>query len=200
MNSSYHHDGGARRRATRCLTLAALLAAGCAQQSTLTSVQTTGEAIGGSERSLTLAPPPALMLLDCQPRLLGVTVRFPRVPTVSELNELALQQSLERVVLDLPGWPQGFAELQALEQAPRSVELVAVLPGYPPGPSQADAWNQLRARVRIMVVARGVPGDRTVVQALNTLRGLERVVVWTDDPSGVRIERLAAPLSFQVQR
>jgi hypothetical protein len=184
----------------RTLILAALLGAGCASQSQVSSVTSTGESVSASTRSMTLGPPPAMVMLDCQPSLLATTVRFQRIPTVSELNDLALDNTLERVVLDLPAWPQGVAELLPIDQAGRELPIVAVLPGYPPSAAQADAWNQLRARVRIMVLVQGTPVDRTVVQWLNTMRGLERVVVWTSDPRGARIDRLAAPVSFVVQR
>lgn len=200
MRTQAVRSTGWRGVASVILALGVVLLGGCASQSQQTSVQSTGESMSASARSLTLGPPPAMLLLDCQPGALATTVRFQRIPTVAELNDLALDNTLERIVLDLPGWPLGPGDLLAIDQAPRELPIVAVLPGYPPSQAQADAWNQLRSRVRIIALVQGTPVDHSVVTWLNTMRGLERVVVWTSDPRGARIDRLAVPVSFVVQR
>jgi hypothetical protein len=179
------------------MALLALLGAGC---SSLNAASAGGPEPSTAAARVSLAPPPVTLLLDCQPVILGTTVRFQRIPTAAELADATHLEPLERVVLELPGWPEGFAELQPLDQAPRSLEIVVVLPGYPPGPRQAEAWNLLRVRPRLIVVARGAPEDRATVTALNAMRGLERVVVWTEEPRTVHLDRLAVPVSFQVPR
>jgi hypothetical protein len=171
---------------------------GCAYTSSTTATGAGGAA--ASAGSLALEPPPVTLLLDCQQPTLATTVHFRRVPSVTELNDAGHLEGLQRVVLDLPGWPEGYGEIQALEQVPAGAELAVLLPGYPPTSRQAEAWNQLRARVRIIVVARGAPPTRSVVHDLNVMRGLERLVVWTDDPGAFRPERLAAPVSLRVAR
>ncbi len=176
------------------------VAGGCSYSSTQASTATaTSTATQASQVGSMLAPG-STVWLDCPPRRLSTTVQFQRIPSAGELADAARFENVERIILELPGWPEGFAQLQPLEQAPAGIELVAILPGYPPGARQADAWNLLSTRVRIIVMARGAPTTRTEVQDLNSMRGLERVVVWTDDPRAVYLDRLIVPLSYRVAR
>lgn len=134
---------------------------------------------------------------------LGTTVQFARVPTASEIHDLAqlARQSftpmLAHVVLALPAWPRDYEPLAVLNQLPDRTDVIVVLPGYPPSREAAEAWNYLNARLRLVLVVAGPPPSPGVVQDLNAMRHLERVIARMDEPSRAGFERLQRPLSFR---
>ena len=140
------------------------------------------------------------LVLDRADLRLGTTVQFARVPEANELYELHQLTGLAHVVLTLPAWPAGYAELAPLEQTPPEADVIVVLPGFPPTREAADAWNLIHVRLRLVMVVDGTPPSPAMVSDLNALRGLERVIVETPNPSPSGFERLQRPLSFRVIR
>jgi len=144
------------------------------------------------------AAAPALpLLLDRTDLRIGMTVEFPRIPTASEIADLARMPALAHVVLALPEWPADYEPLMVLGQLPLEADVIVVLPGWPQSRAAADAWNLLQRPVRIVVLAAGPPPSLGVVADLNAMRGLERVVVDADFPERAGFERLQRPLSFR---
>jgi hypothetical protein len=140
----------------------------------------------------------APLLIDRTDLQIGTTVHFSRVPTRSELHDLSQFLGLAHVVLALPAWPEGFANLQDLDALPPESDLIVILPGYPPSRAAADAWNQIgNPRLRVVVLVNGPPPGVGVVEDLNAIRGLERVVAELDEPSRLGFERLQRPLGFR---
>jgi len=137
------------------------------------------------------------LLIDRTDMRIGTTVQFRHIPTPSELHDLTLLPGLSRVVLSFDEWPREYAPLQALDQAPEGVEVVAILPGWPPGRAAVDAWNYLRVPLRIIVIVPGPPATIDPITHLNELRGLERVIAQMEMPSRQGFERLQRPLSFR---
>lgn len=144
----------------------------------------------------------------CAPLLLegdlgfGTHVVMRRLPTVADLDELNFVTGLRQVVLALPDWPPGYAELRPLQQAilPPGVQLVVLLPGWPPTREALGAWNLVGGNLRLIMVVGGPPADRALITELNRVRALERVIVQTDYPSRSGFERLQRPVSFRVLR
>ena len=137
------------------------------------------------------------LLIDRTDMRIGTTVQFRHIPTPSELHDLTLLPGLSRVVLSFDEWPREYAPLQALDQTPEGVEVVAILPGWPPGRAAVDAWNYLRVPLRIIVIVPGPPATIDPITQLNEMRGLERVIAQMDTPSRQGFERLQRPLSFR---
>jgi hypothetical protein len=149
------------------------------------------------------ARPPAArppLLLDLADLGLGATVVYSRIPSAAEIHDLVYLESVTRVVLQLPAWPDGVEEIQPLEQMalPEGADLFVLLPGYPATREQAGAWNLLRRRVRLIMVVNTPPADREMVFRMNSIRGLERVIADVDRPSRTGFERLQRPLAFRV--
>ena len=126
------------------------------------------------------------LLLDRTDLRLGTTVQLAHVPSVSELHDLTLAE-----------WPKDFAALQALNQTPEGVDVIALLPGYPPSQAAANAWNYVNAALRIVIVVPGPPPGSGVISDLNAMRHLERVIAQMNEPSRSGFERLQRPLSFR---
>lgn len=140
------------------------------------------------------------LLLDRGDLSLGTTVQFARMPSLSEISDLAEMPGLRHVVITLASWPAEFAPLQVLESLPEESDAVIVLPGYPPSRGAAEAWNLVHARLRLVMVVRETPPSAAVVSDLNNLRALERVIAELDVPARTGFERLQRPLSFRVLR
>jgi hypothetical protein len=140
----------------------------------------------------------APLLIDRTDLQIGTTVHFARVPSRSELHDLSQMLGLAHVVLALPGWPEGFANLQELDALPPESDLIVILPGYPPSRAAAEAWNQVgNPRLRVIVHVKTPPPNGAVVANLNEMRGLERVVAEIEEPSRTGFERLHRPLGFR---
>jgi len=137
------------------------------------------------------------LLLDRTDLRLGTTVQLAHVPSVSELHDLTLILGLAHIVVTFAEWPKDFAALQALNQTPEGVDVIALLPGYPPSQAAADAWNYVNAALRIVIVVQGPPSSSGVISDLNAMRHLERVIAQMDEPSRSGFERLQRPLSFR---
>lgn len=137
------------------------------------------------------------LLIDRTDLRLGTTVQYRRIPTISELADLAQLPALSHVVIALPEWPADYAPLQPLDQLPSGSDLVVVLPGYPPTQGAAEVWAYVSAPLRLIVVVPGPPPSINVIQDLNSMRSLERVIVQMDNPSRSGFERLQRPLSFR---
>ncbi len=137
------------------------------------------------------------LLIDRTDLRIGTTVHFSRVPTATELHDVAQTPALAHLVLSLPYWPADLEPLQVLEQTPEETDVVVVLPGYPPNRAAAQVWNYLNVRLRIVAVVPGAPPSLAVIGDLNTMRGLERVIAQMDEPSRAGFERLQRPLSFR---
>ena len=137
------------------------------------------------------------LLIDRTDMRIGTTVQYRHIPTPSELHDLTLLPGLSRVVLSFDEWPREYAPLQALDQTPEGIELVAILPGWPPNRAAVDAWNYLRVPLRVIVIVPGAPASIEPIANLNEMRGLERVIAQMDAPSRQGFERLQRPLSFR---
>jgi hypothetical protein len=137
------------------------------------------------------------LIIDRTDLRLGTTVQLSHVPNVSELHDLTLVLGLAHIVLTFREWPQDFAALQALNQTPEGVDVIALLPGYPPSEAAADAWNYVNAALRIVIVVPGPPPSRGVISDLNGMRHLERVIAQMNEPARSGFERLQRPLSFR---
>jgi hypothetical protein len=137
------------------------------------------------------------LVLDRTDLRLGTTVQLSHVPNVSELHDLTLILGLAHIVVTFPGWPEDFAALQALNQTPEGVDVIALLPGYPPSQAAAAAWNYVNAALRIVIVVPGPPPSSAVISDLNAMRHLERVIAQMNEPSRSGFERLQRPLSFR---
>jgi hypothetical protein len=184
----------------------ALALAGC---TALSSTQTTSTGAGATASAAEATPgraprnegitssllSGAVLLVDRGDLRLGTTVQFTRVPSGSELHDLAYQPGLARVLLVLDRWPE-YDGIQSLNQAPEGVELVAVLAGFPPTRSASEAWGHLRTAPRVVVVVNGPPATRGELDDLNQMRGLDRVIARMREPSRAGFEPLQRPLSF----
>ena len=140
------------------------------------------------------------LLLDRGDLSLGTTVQFARMPSLSEVVDLAEMTGLRHVVISLAAWPAEFAPLQVLESLPEESDAVIVLPGYPPSRGASEAWNLVHARLRLVIVVRETPPSLAVISDLNNMRSLERVIADFDLPARTGFERLQRPLSFRVLR
>lgn len=137
------------------------------------------------------------LIIDRTDLRLGTTVHLTRIPTRQELYDLHNYRGLAHVVITLTQWPDAYARLQELDNAPSEADLIVILPGYPPNQQAAEAWNLLSSRVRIIVVVNELPPYNAVIDDLNKMRGLERVIAQMDEPSRTGFERLQRPLSFR---
>ena len=137
------------------------------------------------------------LIIDRTDLRIGTTVHFSRMPTASEVHDVAQMPGLANIVISLPHWPVEFEPLRALDLAPPEAQVIVILPGYPPNRAAAEAWNYVSARLRIVVVVPGAPPSLSVIGDLNTMRGLERVIAQMDEPSRSGFERLQRPLSFR---
>ena len=144
-----------------------------------------------------LGGPGVPLVIDRTDLRIGTTVQFDRIPSPSELHDLAQLPGLAHVVLALPGWPAEYAPLDALNRVPAEADLIVVLAGYPPTREAAEAWNLVSARLRLIVVVKSAPPSSAVIGDLNTMRGLERVIAELDQPTRSGFERLQRPLSFR---
>jgi len=137
------------------------------------------------------------LVLDRTDLRLGTTVQLAHIPSVSQLHDLTLILGLAHIVVTFAEWPNDFAALQALNQTPEGVDVIALLPGYPPSQAAAAAWNYVNAALRIVIVVQGPPSSSGVISDLNGMRHLERVIAQMDEPSRSGFERLQRPLSFR---
>lgn len=142
----------------------------------------------------------------CAPLLLdgnygfGTHVVMRRLPTAADLNDLTAVQGFRQLLIALPQWPAGYAELRPLQQhvMPDGGEVVVLLPGWPPTREALAAWNMVGGNLRLIMVVGGPPADRALITELNRLRPLERVIAQMEYPSRSGFERLQRPLSFRV--
>ncbi|MGH7731697.1 MAG: hypothetical protein ACRENJ_10670 [Candidatus Eiseniibacteriota bacterium] len=137
------------------------------------------------------------LILDRTDLRIGTTVHFSRVPTVSEVHDVAQLPGLAHLVLSLPEWPADFEPLRALDLTPPETQVIVVLSGYPPSQAAADLWSYVGATLRIVVVVTEPPPSPAEIGDLNTMRALERVIAEMDQPSRSGFERLQRPLSFR---
>jgi len=130
----------------------------------------------------------------------GTHVVMRRMPTASDLEDLRFITGLHQVVLALPEWPAGYAELKPLSQVilPDGAEIVVLLPGWPPTHEALEAWNLVAGPLRMIVLVDGPPADRALLVEMNHVRPLERIIAQMDRPSRSGFERLQRPLSFRV--
>jgi hypothetical protein len=144
----------------------------------------------------------------CAPLLLdsdlgfGTHVVMRRLPTVADLDELSFITGLRQVVVALPEWPAGYAELRPLQQAvlPGGAQVVVLLPGWPPTREALGAWNLVGGNLRVILLVDGPPADRALITEINRMRSLERVIAQMEHPSRSGFERLQRPVSFRVLR
>jgi hypothetical protein len=190
--------------ARNAIAVMLVLMLGCAAASQDQRPQTipAGESSGPlgspfSDRRLGVWNAAAPLVIDRTDLRIGTTVHFGRVPTASELYDLAQLPALAHLVLALPGWPADYAALESLGRTPSEADVIVVLPGYPPTRTAAEAWNLVSARLRLIVVVQDPPPSNSVVSDLNTMRGLERVIFESDQPARTGFERLQRPLSFR---
>jgi hypothetical protein len=140
----------------------------------------------------------APLVLDRTDLSIGTTVEFRHLPTVSEMQDASEQFALRHVVISLPAWPQGNADLSRFASLPPEADVIVILPGYPPDRTTLDAWNALRGSIRMVLMVDGPPDSPYVFDGLNLQRHLERVVARMARPSRAGFERLQRPLSFVV--
>ncbi len=150
-----------------------------------------------SERRMGVVAIGTPLIIDRTDLRIGTTVQFSRIPTASEVHDVAQLPGLANIVLSLPYWPVDLEPLQALDLTPPETQVIVVLPGYPPNRMAAQVWNYVGARLRIVVVVPDAPPSLAVIGDLNTMRGLERVIAQMDEPSRSGFERLQRPLSFR---
>jgi hypothetical protein len=150
-----------------------------------------------SDRRMGFAAIAYPLLLDRTDLRLGTTVQFTRIPSLTELHDVANVLGLQHVVITLPEWPKEYSPLDVLNQLPSETDVIVVLADYPPSREAAEAWNLIQARLRIVVVVSEAPPSAAVVSDLNAMRGLERVIAQMDDPRRSGFERLQRPLSFR---
>ena len=143
------------------------------------------------------SPASGLLVLDSNDLGMGTTIEFHHVPTAQELHDASLTSGFRHLAIVLARWPQGFEELEPLNQVPPEADCIVVLPGYPDTRQSAEAWNLVQARLRLVVVADGPPANGAIINDLNLLRGLDRVIATMDEPSRAGFERLQRPLSFR---
>lgn len=175
------------------LAFAAGILAGCMAGGVPAPAQdSTGRSSGGVHLGIPL-------IVDRTDLRLGTTVQYGRVPTVSEIADLAQLPALAHVVVTLPEWPAEYGPLQALDRIPTGADLIVVLPGYPPSRAAADLWSYLNGvvPVRIVLVVAGPPPSIDVINDLNAMRNLERVIVEMEYPARTGFERLQRPMSFR---
>ena len=137
------------------------------------------------------------LVIDRTDLRIGTTVQFARIPSATELYDLAQLPNLAHVVLALPGWPADYATLEPLNRVPPEADVIVVLPGYPLSREAAEAWNLVDTRLRVVVIVNAPPASIGVVGDLNAVRGLERVILDGDHPARTGFERLQRPLSFR---
>ena len=130
----------------------------------------------------------------------GTHVVMRRLPSASDLEDLRFVTGLRQVLVALPAWPSGYAELRPLQQAilPEGSELVVLLPGWPPTREALGAWNLVGGALRVILLVDGPPGDRALISEINQMRSLERVIAQMEHPARTGFERLQRPLSFRV--
>jgi hypothetical protein len=143
----------------------------------------------------------APLLLEADPGF-GTHVVLRRLPTAADFDDLSFITGLRQVIVALPEWPSGYADIRPIQQAilPAGTELLVLLPGWPPTREALGAWNLLTASLRVILVVDGPPADRALILELNRMRPLERVIAQMDHPSRSGFERLQRPLSFRVLR
>lgn len=142
----------------------------------------------------------------CAPLLLeqdfafGTHVVMRRLPNEADLDDMRFITGLRQVLVALPEWPAGYAELKPLQQVimPEAAEIVVLLPGWPPTREALGAWNLVGANLRLILLVDGPPADRALIAELNRVRSLERVIAQMEHPSRAGFERLQRPLSFRV--
>jgi hypothetical protein len=137
------------------------------------------------------------LVLDPADVALGLTAEYTRIPTASELSDLALGSGLQHVVVALDQWPTDFDAVRGLNQLPEGSDAIVVLHGYPPSREAANAWNYVSANVRIVALVDGPPPSLAVIDDLNTMRHLERVIAQTPTVDRRGFERLQRPLGFR---
>jgi len=174
------------------LWIAAVLQAGCAAMA-----PSGGESPAWAQDAVPRALAPDLLVLDRADLALGSTVQFMRIPTPTEMRDLLVFPALVHVVLVLPEWPRGYADVQVLNLVPEGPDVIVVLPGYPPSQIASDAWNQISSAIRIVLLVDGPPPSYAVIDDLNNMRRLERVIAEMDEPRRAGFERLQRPLSFR---
>ena len=130
----------------------------------------------------------------------GTHVVMRRLPTAADLEDLRFVSGLRQVLVALPEWPAGYAEIKPLQQAflPEGAELVVLLPGWPPTREALGAWNLVGGNIRLILIVNGPPADRALIAEINHVRTLERVIAQMDRPERTGFERLQRPLSFRV--
>lgn len=202
MNPVVNRNAASRSRIRLCAIGVALLsAAGCAGLEPPTPAAAPPDAsspLGSpfSDAHLGTSAIPTPLILDQGDLGLQTTVTFDRLPTAQELYDLHLVTGLAHVVISLPGWPNEYAPIEVLMQAPAGVDMVIIVPGYPPDPGAARMWDLIGMPLRVIVIVDGPPPDVGVIRDLNNMRNLERVIARMDEPSRAGFERLQRPLSF----
>ena len=148
----------------------------------------------GAISAVTAAP----LILDRTDLAIGTTVEFHHLPNPVEMQDASEQFLLRHVVVSLPAWPQGNADLSRFATLPPEADAIVILPGYPPDRTALDAWNSVRGNIRLVLVVDGPPESGYIFDEINRQRHLERVVARMERPSRAGFERLQRPLSFVV--